>query len=173
MPPVYKYCSPERIDVLKTGMIMLSRPYVFNDPFELKPHYETFEEFVLPVPATASPTVKKQIAIIQAKIAKQLLSPSAIDKVLEDATQTIVVLSLSETPDSLLMWAHYGAANTGFVIGFSEPERILKIDSPHRHVARVNYQVERPIKTTFGEITNDELLLTKSVEWADEKEWRI
>jgi hypothetical protein len=32
---LYKYCRPERIDILRTGMIALSRPRVFNDPFDL------------------------------------------------------------------------------------------------------------------------------------------
>src|SRR5260370_21726204 len=71
------------------------------------------------------------------------------------------------------MWAHYAAAHTGFVIGFSDPNDILAIDSPHRHVAKVRYAVERPSRSTFEESTNDELLLTKSIEWEYEQEWRI
>ena len=173
MPTVYKYCPRERIDILETGLIMLSRPSAFNDPFELKPHYETLDDLVLPVPADATQDSRAQIAEMQRRINDQVLPPSAIDGVLEGATRTIVVLSLSEIPDSLLMWAHYTAAHTGFVLGFSSPERILATDSQHRHVAKVVYAADRPSRITFEEITNDELLLTKSKEWEYEQEWRI
>jgi len=173
MPRVYKYCPPERIDILQSGMIMLSKPRVFNDPFELKPHCKTLQELVLPIPANATPQMKVRIDEMQARINNQVMPPSTIDTILENKTQTIVILSLSEVPNSLLMWAHYAAAHTGFVIGFSSPDEILAIDSPHRHIAKVNYAVERPGEVTFEEITNDELLLTKSIEWKYEQEWRI
>ena len=101
------------------------------------------------------------------------MPPSAVDTVLENNPQTIVVLSLSEVSDSLLVWGHYAAAHTGFVIGFSSPGEILAIDSPHRHIAKVNDALEWPSRMTFEEITNDELLLTKSIEWEHEQEWRI
>jgi len=154
-------------------MIMLSRPHTFNDPFELKPHYQTLEQFVLPVPPNASPQALTQIAEMQQRINDQVLPPSAIDTVLRNATGTIVVLSLSENRESLLMWAHYAAAHTGFLIGFESPETILGSQSPHRHIAKVIYASERPSRITFEEITNDELLLTKSKEWEYEQEWRI
>ena len=34
---LYKYCGPERVDVLDSGMIGLTRPRSFNDPFEFSP----------------------------------------------------------------------------------------------------------------------------------------
>src|SRR5438128_1953850 len=123
-------------------MIMLSRPYLFNDPFELKPHYQTLQQFVLPVPENASPQALAQIAEMQQKINAQILPPSAIDTVLRNATSTIVLLSLSQNRESLLMWAHYAAAHTGFVIGFESAESVLAVESPHRHIAKVNYASE-------------------------------
>ena len=123
---------------------MLSHPSVFNDPFELKPHYETLEDLVLPIPVDATEDSRAQIAEMQRRINDQVLAQSAIDGVLKGATKTIVVLSLSEVRNSLLMWAHYTAAHTGFVIGFESPWRVLAIDSPHRHVAKVHYTTDRP-----------------------------
>src|SRR4029079_4561239 len=143
MPTVYKYCRPERIDILETGMIMLSRPHSFNDPFELRPHYQTLEQFVLPVPTNASAQALAQIAQMQQRINDQVLPPSAIDTVLRNATSTIVVLSLSENRESLLMWAHYAAAHSGFLIGFESAQTILAGESPHRHIAKVIYASER------------------------------
>ena len=41
------------------------------------------------------------------------------------------------------MWAHYTAGHTGFLIGFDSEQKILAIDSPHRHRDKVKYQIER------------------------------
>ena len=44
---------------------------------------------------------------------------------LEHAPNVIGVLSLSEKRDNLLMWAHYAAQHTGFVIGFDSENPAL------------------------------------------------
>ena len=173
MPILYKYLQPERIDVLTSGFIMLTRPRLFNDPFELKPHYESLEELQLPVIPNATPEQLAWIKKEQKNINDKVLPPSSKNTILENATQTIVVLSLAENRESLLMWAHYAAAHTGFLIGFDSEQKILAIDSPHRHMDRVKYQVKRPSQMTFEAISNDELLFTKSIEWEYEGEWRI
>ncbi len=41
---LYKYCRPERIDVLESGVIMLTRARAFNDPFELNPHITSISD---------------------------------------------------------------------------------------------------------------------------------
>lgn len=81
MPIVYKYYRPERIDILERGIIMLSRPSVFNDPFELKPHYDTIQDLVLPVSPKASEQARAQIAEMQRRINEQVMPQSAIDTV--------------------------------------------------------------------------------------------
>ena len=55
MPILYKYLAPERIDILTSGFIMLTRPHLFSDPFELSPHYESLEELQLPPFPNATP----------------------------------------------------------------------------------------------------------------------
>jgi hypothetical protein len=37
---LFKYDPPERVDVLERRMIFLSRPSVFNDPFEMQPYFQ-------------------------------------------------------------------------------------------------------------------------------------
>ncbi len=37
---LYKYCGPERLQVLENASIRFSQPHVFNDPFEMLPHIE-------------------------------------------------------------------------------------------------------------------------------------
>lgn len=170
---LYKYCPPERIDILTSGTVMLSRPEAFNDPFELKPHYGTLEQWVLPISADASPEIRERIRAEQARIDSQLLTPYNVDKIIEARTRSIVILSLCENRDSLLMWAHYARNHTGFLIGFDSEQTILANESPHRLLTPVTYRVGRPSKPTFEELTNEELLHTKGKEWEYEKEWRI
>lgn len=39
--PVYKYLIPDRIDVLRNGRIRFTQPAALNDPFELRPYFES------------------------------------------------------------------------------------------------------------------------------------
>ena len=173
VPILYKYLKPERIDVLESGKVMLTRPRAFNDPFETLPHFETTEEFLYPIPKGADQDVLAWIKQKQEWLNQTLMTPSKRKTYLEARTSSIVILSLAENRDSLLMWSHYAASHKGFLIGFDSRQDILAIDSQHRHKGKVLYTDERPSKPTFEELSNDELLLTKSKEWEYEQEWRI
>jgi hypothetical protein len=140
---LYKYCRPERVDVLRSGMIMLSRPRAFNDPFELNPHISKFDDSI------------------------------AMDDYIWQRTKNFVVLSLAENRESLLMWAHYTERHRGFLIGFDDSGGILQVDSPHRDFGPVSYCHHRPSRSRMKEVTNQELFYTKNSEWAYEREWRI
>jgi Protein of unknown function (DUF2971) len=41
---LYKYLSPERLDVLKNCQIRFTQPTAFNDPFDCLPHFSVSEE---------------------------------------------------------------------------------------------------------------------------------
>lgn len=88
------------------------------------------------------------------------------------------ILSLSETPNNLLMWAHYAAGHTGFV---------LVLDGSHdfftgtnslpgfAKLERVEYRSERPritIEETSKETALRDIFFVKGSEWEYEKEWR-
>jgi Protein of unknown function (DUF2971) len=89
---------------------------------------------------------------------------------------SVIALSLTENRNSLLMWAHYAADHTGFVIGFDS-------DHPFFHSAgsnpsnpgflnRVVYSDDRP-SGIVGTLSAEKAYLTKSSEWSYEREWRI
>jgi hypothetical protein len=88
-------------------------------------------------------------------------------------TNAVVVLSLTQSRASLLMWAHYAAQHTGLVIGFDADGEILKSASPYRQLRKVVYAPNRPSGSTEADLTNEQVLLTKGEEWAYEGEWRI
>src|SRR5690348_9545271 len=39
---LFKYVTAERIDILRRGRIAFPEPMVFNDPFEMLPHFSDF-----------------------------------------------------------------------------------------------------------------------------------
>lgn len=97
--------------------------------------------------------------------------------ILKNAYIELPVLSLTETPDNLLMWSHYSGQHTGIVIEFDEAHQIFnEMTSPtdiYRHLRKVIYSEIRPISEAVEEYSSADFMLTKSIEWAYEKEWRI
>lgn len=173
MPILYRYLPAKAaISTLQTGMIWLARPEIFNDAFELRPHFEQTEHLTLPIPKYATAEQLSSIARKQADINKHLLHPRIKESLIDSSTRTIVVLSLAESYDSLRMWAHYGDAHRGIALGFDTDSGILET-SPHQRLQKVAYSRTRPSRKTWEEVTNDDLLFTKSDEWTYEQEWRI
>ena len=99
------------------------------------------------------------------------------DKLYKEVYNLVGILSLSETPDNLLMWAHYAEGHTGFVLMFDGSHDFFKGDNPDPEIARgfakpepVQYKSERP--RTPIEDPPLEILLIKGSDWKHEKEWR-
>ncbi len=90
--------------------------------------------------------------------------------------------SLSETPDSMLMWSHYAAQHNGCVVG-------IEFNENHRQLAKVTYadelrkQTLTEMATSFLEEKKPEAernyhvllgdLSVKARAWSYEKEWRF
>jgi hypothetical protein len=54
---LYKYVTPERIDILRNGLIRFTQPSTFNDPFECKPVIRSLTRGIdLSQPMTSLPT---------------------------------------------------------------------------------------------------------------------
>lgn len=84
--------------------------------------------------------------------------------------------SFSEVPDSLLMWAHYGAWHKGFVVEFNSHHPYFheqkSPDDELRHLRRVLYRSART-SALLSELSATEMFLVKSEHWSYEREWRI
>ncbi len=141
---LYKYLSPERIDVLSSGLIRFTQPALFNDPFEMSPHISAIaseEEIDKIFDAKHERQVQEQylkhnrafrrknpLESFKKGYTKEVLLPrikeSAKGKALAHAreslsiamSQAIGILCLTGKPDNLLMWAHYADSHTGLVI---------------------------------------------------------
>jgi len=88
--------------------------------------------------------------------------------------------SLSEKPDNILMWSHYGSSHRGFVVGFEFKEmkdhhfqKVQYCDSltefdvlPHLKIVEEDYSPEN-MEAIFKEFSK------KASCWEYENEWRI
>mgnify|MGYP001445115540 CR=1 FL=1 len=178
---LYKYVPPERIDVLRGGLIAFSPPWLFNDPFEAKPVFPSdapeaialFEEY-RPERATLT---KEEESALQARIDAIQQAHGARRIMLEQAARSVGVLSLSEKRDCALMWAHYTAQHTGFVIGFdtAHPAWVEsgRLNGAPGEPTKVNYSADRPTPATMTDVTPDHIWYIKSKEWTYEHEWRV
>ncbi|GAA3871605.1 DUF2971 domain-containing protein [Celeribacter arenosi] len=87
------------------------------------------------------------------------------------------VLSLARKWDSHLMWAHYGASHSGFVICYKPSVVDALSELPNQYASGdVNYSDQVPELRWFAGSLSDMLgpvLGTKSAEWAYEEEYRV
>jgi len=83
---------------------------------------------------------------------------------------SIGVLSLTENPFNLRMWAHYGGNSTGICMEFKRNSNNIL---GSKRTRRVDYVEKRP-KILLHDRKNriEEIIYTKSHIWCYEKEWR-
>lgn len=88
---------------------------------------------------------------------------------------TVGVLSLTDRPDNLLMWAHYARRHEGFLVEFDSDHGFFHSpcgrNDEFGRLMRVEYG-ERP-STVMIEATVGELFFTKGRYWSYESEWRM
>lgn len=201
---LYKYLAPNRVDALDRAMLRYTPLGAFNDPFEGRPEItsginETFlekiAEFIpqeaarayeaLPPEMRAVISLEHFMTIVsmtmtekKPELEKQMLAfgPLIKDFLHQKLDEQIGAMCLSEVPDSLLMWSHYGASHTGYVLEFNSHHPYFhKKRSPadeFQHLRRVLYRETRP-SARLNELEGPDLFLVKSGHWAYEREWRI
>ena len=149
---LYKYVSEKRIDILQKRLIRFTQPNALNDPFEARLYFHY-----------RSLGLRNPLPVLRER--------------LYELYNHVGILSLSGTPDNLLMWAHYTEGHTGFVLMLDGSHDFFKGDDSSPTVAkgfakpeRVEYRLERP--QIAIEDPPREILLIKGSDWKYEKEWR-
>lgn len=120
------------------------------------------------------------------------IAQKAIREAFYEDRKNNIVCCFSEVFDSIMMWSHYSSSHCGYCFEFELSEEV-DIAPPHLSIDRVVYQENRPILRdieivhwlgfeNFGdsEIFDKEIadqflqkrLLTKSITWSYEREWR-
>lgn len=178
---LYKYACPARVDVLRERRIRFTNPTAFNDPFECRPYFRSvLEPGVLdevcdlrdPVSNLRDEAATRRFKETMTGI---LESSESRDWAQRGKSQNLVLLSLAERPDNLLMWAHYAQQHEGFVFGFDieHPSLANRKDGVRRYVSNVTYARERPARTALIDLSVEQFLATKNNDWTYEQEWRL
>ncbi|MEQ6292208.1 DUF2971 domain-containing protein [Vogesella sp. GCM10023246] len=164
------------------GKLYLSSRNQFNDPFDTMPRYTT-TPMLSTLSALADRSLKKYGTTIQhsqrKKIKDNLIKNSnkifsSLISAYRDYQAKFGIYCLSETNNSLLMWAHYALNHTGICIEFDTSEDFMLaailqkvIYTPENKRPTINI-TEPSFLSTY-----EETFLTKSIDWNYELEWRL
>lgn len=178
---LYKYCSYSQhlLGSLAKNTIWLSSSDRFNDIFDCKfkeDHFneEQLYELIAIDSHRENNTGEKMPLHIISQDPKTDDLQEHINKQfnqIKSFIEGIGVMSMSEIPDSLLLWAHYAANHTGVCLEYEVT------DNCGGYLMPVTYSTQYPVLSIYDFGVNvtksvDSILTTKSMEWAYEKEWR-
>jgi hypothetical protein len=173
-PALYKYVSLDRaLKILQTQEIRFTQPSHLNDPHELSVEInpqslirDFYDHMVGQgfTPARAADIARRNIP---GMVVDQ------VDRVVVERDR-VGILSLCDSPENMLLWAHYGDEHRGAVLEVDisdmitpreEPEEIQVLSKVIYSDERVDYIARRlPLWMT---------LAYKSAAWAYECEWRL
>jgi hypothetical protein len=184
---LYKYFPSSRYSFIKDRLVRFTQPGAFNDPFELHPSFDLMSKADIaklpPAPgheadgrmriltpeafqrmiAAVLPWLQKQITQHAGQEGAYALDNNRMAQQTFDAM--FGVLSLTDRPDSCVMWAHYAENHRGFVVQFDDAHPFFaaaEVDGQSLGLQRVEYSPDRPV-----------LYYRKSPEWSYELEWRL
>lgn len=174
--------------ILTHNELYLSSPNQFNDPFDsslpfqyrkkdLKPrkiykrmYQMSIIEWPLMTHSERDRIIKERIgsgAFINSKYSKE-----RHENFIKEINEEIGIYSLSENKSNILMWSHYADSHKGYCIGL-DYNILLKIV---RSIGPVTYSDKFPVLSLFPKdpvADFMQLFMTKSIDWAYEREIRI
>lgn len=175
MTSLYKYVTFDTLEHILDGSIRFTQPSAFNDPFELLPEVSFLDNL-------SEQNLNMQFDIISParkpmpyELPEDFKSNTCHDEIARivraDLDNSIGILCLSKTPNSLLMWSHYAQEYTGAMI---------ELDADHEFFEgqiEIDYRECRPIKElaffSEQEVVPISELCIKPQEWKYEQEVRI
>lgn len=175
---LYKY-MPLRKEFFEDPLLRLTPPSALNDPFDSKPTDSGIERksvfFFEPDPLDDEKTPSKQLQ-------------EYYKRDLETGLEQYGIISLTENPYSLLMWAHYADEHRGMVIELSCDEATFNYHDKYTKTCgvsqkipnRVIYSSRRPGYELHDDVIYDyyedkfftHYALIKGDDWMYEKEHR-
>lgn len=185
-------------DMFSKHQMWFADPRSLNDPFECRPHFifsrgsELSEQEAAIVVANNAPP--EMSFVDREKKVRELVTASkdeatraAYQSTFADAMQTLLhsvsIKSFSTVPDSLPQWAYYANGHQGYCVGFRFSEPWSYADNAGRRLAvaigQVEYAEDYPTfdcDIDFRDPDEESWfkggLLTKSIHWKPENEWR-
>jgi hypothetical protein len=192
---LYKYMALDRgKQILDDGLLRFSQPRAFNDPFELNPSFDLMSKAdlaALPdVPgkpgmkyltpeamqsmfAAVMPGLQMLVTSHEGQEGSYALRNNDLAQLTLD--QKYGLICLTESPDNLLMWSHYGDSHFGVALQFDTSHAFFNHEGPEAELFRlapVEYNDERPI-LSHSTLHSPVALHRKSTAWSYEREWRM
>jgi hypothetical protein len=189
---IYKYVSIGTAkSIINNNCLRVTPPNEFNDPFELLgekitgfdlskaeaavkelPIHDIIKSLNIPEEykdkLKQNSDLKKLSKIIHGNITDESSALEYLKYTVDQISEKIGIVCLTEKNDNILMWSHYAEQHRGLVIGFDSNKLSDKI-------FRVNYGKKRA-EIKYGELNAIEnvlpLLLRKSIDWQYEDECR-
>lgn len=171
---LYKYWSIESaLRFLRNHNIKFSRYDEFNDPFECAFHlYGTYsnKEAIDYILKNQNMEDNEQARLVASTFTTNDIKSLIDNTIKEDILSSMGIFCMTETPENILMWAHYAKGHEGVCIKFD----LLKDPYTFSTLVKMNYSTGF-MNLDFLKPEKDvvELLHHKSVDWMYEKEYRI
>jgi hypothetical protein len=161
-----------RVLAMLDGKLPLTNPSRFNDPFDSRLRFKPgFTE----AQAIEYLELKPEWLPIWRELKKDPIY-AALQKKGEAVFSRWTSFAVSEAQDSLLMWAHYGGQHKGICLKLEYDETKRPEGSLFEKIRYTTHypQVLRmSLDQDLDEGSLKTLLLTKSIEWHYEREWRL
>lgn len=179
---LYKYYPPSEYSLaaLREEAYWVSSPASFNDPFDcgISLAEDALEESVANAVQRIRQEPEKYGVIPDGPVEIRSSDVEAYDfyrQQLASLAASIGVLCLSETRDNLLMWAHYSQSHQGFCVGFARAadNTLGTAAYPVHYTKELPRLTARHFDSRVHPNSFDHLWLTKSSDWAYEREWRV
>ncbi|MDF7798173.1 DUF2971 domain-containing protein [Pontiellaceae bacterium B1224] len=159
-----------RVHAMLEGKLPLTNPSRFNDPFDSR---------LVSKPDFTDAEARKYL---DWELKRSLIFPEenpiyvALEKKREEIFSRWTAFSVSEINGSLLMWAHYGAQHKGICLEL-EYDEAKKTNTALFEKIRYATPYPRDIRVSLNQDLDsaslETLLLTKSIDWHYEREWRF
>jgi hypothetical protein len=169
--------------VLLENKLYFSRPQDFNDPWDCKPFFNLtsfvgLKKFIIEKQIEFGPPMTRNERKKLEKLLHQKLSAMDLAKLSESLTgsiQAIIhkryrVFCLTPNGNNELMWSHYAAQHRGIAIEFDSTQPLFI------YALGVDYQEHYPVRDFSVDDGKEEsltLMLTKSLSWRYEEEYRL
>jgi hypothetical protein len=183
---LYKYRAMNRFTrrLFINNEIYFSSPTEFNDPFEGRiypsvlgtddDHRKFYENTLQAQGRFTRVEIRKKVNEWSRK--GLLKNPDNARKFSRETTLRIIerigITCLSSKRDDILMYSHYSDYHRGFCLEFDATDK----NSFFGKAQKVRYQKNYPVINLFSTPAKEKFeafLLTKSKQWAYEREWRI
>ncbi|WP_414664857.1 DUF2971 domain-containing protein [Horticoccus sp. 23ND18S-11] len=145
---LYYYATESALSALWDQEIKVASPCDFNDPFEFLPSTEN-----------VTPENRTFCHAFQGS-----------------SRHHYYVLSMSERPNNIRMWAQYAANHTGLMIELNWDVGIFKELSAGGALRKVDYENPKRVVIDPSNLSDKdilEVLTRKGNDWAQEQEWRL